>query len=98
MNVQEAENKRLKAHLCQLQRKLWSRDAADERSKAVGTEARVCEDIRKRQLIGMAKYGCTVESNPLPDVEWLEHAYQEGLDKCIYLKRAIDSMRAKEST
>jgi hypothetical protein len=31
----------------------------------------------------------TVATNPAHLREWLQHAYQESLDKAIYLKRAI---------
>jgi Trm5-related predicted tRNA methylase len=57
-----------------------------------GTEARVCADIAKRQQIGLAKYKTTVEANPLSLREWLQHAYEETLDKAVYLKRAIEEM------
>lgn len=56
-----------------------------------GTEARVCQDIAARQQLGIAKYGVTVEGNPLTDRQWIEHAYQEGLDQVIYLRRLLDS-------
>jgi uncharacterized protein YqgV (UPF0045/DUF77 family) len=51
-----------------------------------GTESRVCQDIAERQQKGLAKYGLTVESNPL------QHAYEETLDKAVYLKRAMEEM------
>lgn len=54
-----------------------------------GIEKAVCEDIARRQAMGIAKYGTTVEDNPLPLRDWLQHAYEETLDKAIYLKRAI---------
>lgn len=54
-----------------------------------GIEAAVCADIAARQAVGIAKYGTTVADNPLPLRDWLEHAYQETLDKAVYLKRAI---------
>lgn len=59
---------------------------------ATGTESRVCADIAARQAKGIAKYGTTVEANPIPLREWLQHAYEETLDKAIYLKRAIEEM------
>lgn len=62
-----------------------------------GTEARVCEDIARRQALGLAKYGTTVEANPLPLVAWLQHAYEETLDKAIYLRRAIEEMQKKDA-
>lgn len=64
------------------------------KSIAEGTEARVCEDIARRQEHGKAKYGTTVEANALPLREWLQHAYEEGLDQVVYLRRAMDEMDA----
>jgi hypothetical protein len=60
--------------------------------KPTGTEARVCADIAKRQALGLKKYGVTVEKNPLKLRAWLNHAYEETLDKAVYLKRAIEEM------
>ena len=57
-----------------------------------GIEAAVCNDIAERQQKGIAKYGVTVAENPLELREWLQHAYEETLDKAIYLKRAIMEM------
>jgi hypothetical protein len=60
-----------------------------------GTEARVCADIAERQRLGVQKYGTTVQENALPLRAWLRHAYEEGLDQVIYLKRAMDEMDAQ---
>lgn len=54
-----------------------------------GIEAEVCADIAARQRKGIAKYGQTVAENPAALKEWLQHAYEEHLDACIYLKRAM---------
>ena len=54
-----------------------------------GIEAMVCDDIAKRQQVGITKYGTTVAENPLTHAEWLQHAYEECLDMAIYLKRAM---------
>lgn len=59
---------------------------------ATGTEARVCDDIARRQIMGLAKYRTSVESNALPLRAWLQHAYEEALDQAIYLKRAMEEM------
>lgn len=56
---------------------------------ASGTELEVCQDIARRQRLGIAKYGKTVADNPLSLKQWLQHAYEETLDKAVYLKRAI---------
>ena len=54
-----------------------------------GIEAQVCADIASRQALGIAKYGTTVAQNPLELRAWLQHAYEETLDKAVYLRRAI---------
>lgn len=59
---------------------------------ATGTEARVCADIAARQQLGIAKYGTTVEDNPLTLLEWNRHLYCELLDAAIYCKRAIEEL------
>lgn len=59
---------------------------------ATGTEARVIVDIVRRQQMGIAKYGTTVETNPLALKQWLNHAYEETLDLAIYLKRAMEEL------
>ena len=40
----------------------------------------------------MGKYGISVESNPLSQREWLNHAYEEALDLAVYLKRLMEEM------
>lgn len=62
-----------------------------------GTELAVCEDIARRQDMGIKKYGQTVADNPLTLKQWLQHAYEETLDKAIYLKRSIEEMDALEA-
>lgn len=54
-----------------------------------GVEAEICKMIADRQALGIAKYGQTVEQNPLPLRAWLQHALEECLDQAVYLKRAI---------
>lgn len=61
-----------------------------------GTEADVCADIKTRQEFGFKKYGTTVSKNPLVLKQWLQHAYEETLDKAIYLKRAIQEIENEE--
>ena len=61
-----------------------------------GIEANVCLDIGSRQEMGIVKYGTTVADNPLSLRQWLQHAYEETLDKAIYLKRAIAEIDAQE--
>ena len=60
--------------------------------KATGIEAKVCEDIAKRQELGMNKYGVSVADNQLTLREWLQHQYEELLDAAVYCRRAIDQI------
>lgn len=62
----------------------------------VGIEKTVCEDIAKRQQLGIKKYGVTVADNPLKLKEWLTHAYEETLDNAVYLRRAIAEIEKYE--
>lgn len=64
----------------------------DLMKRVTGTESRVCADIAARQAKGIAKYGTTVQDNPLALREWLQHAYEECLDQAVYLKRAIEEL------
>ena len=60
---------------------------------ASGIEQMVCEDIDKRQQMGINKYGISVQQNPLTLKEWLNHAYEECLDQAVYLKRAMEELK-----
>ena len=64
------------------------------RDEPTGTEAEVCKDIAARQAVGLAKYGVSVEENPLDLGQWLQHAYEEALDQAVYLKRATAELKA----
>ncbi len=59
---------------------------------ASGIEALVCDDIARRQAMGIAKYGKSVQDNPLPLRAWLAHALEENLDAAIYLRRAMQEI------
>lgn len=61
-------------------------------TRATGTEAKVCEDIAKRQELGMNKYGVSVADNQLTLREWLQHQYEELLDAAVYCRRAIEEI------
>lgn len=53
------------------------------------TLASLIEAFRQREQIGIAKYGVMVDRTDLTHVEWLQHALEESMDHCLYLKRAI---------
>ena len=57
-----------------------------------GTEARLCALIAQRQQAGLAKYGTTLEANPLTLRQWLWHSLEEKLDDCAYMLRAIEQI------
>ncbi len=71
----------------------WLSCACKEgRSEVSGTEARVCQFIASRQQLGLAKYGTSVEANPLSLLEWLRHQKCELADALIYCSRAIEEI------
>ena len=58
-------------------------------------ETAVCEKIRNRAELGLAKYGTTLERTDLSTLEWLIHAQDEAMDLCNYLEVLIQQERAK---
>ena len=62
-----------------------------------GIEKLVCDEIEKRQQLGINKYGTTVQENPLNLRQWLQHAFEESLDQAVYLRRAIHEIDIKTS-
>ena len=55
----------------------------------------VCEDIAKRQAVGMNKYGISVADNPLLLKAWVQHLYEELLDASVYAKRILVELDKK---
>jgi hypothetical protein len=49
----------------------------------------VINDIKARELKGLETYGVTMDRNDLTQDQWLQHAYEESLDFCIYLKKLL---------
>lgn len=56
---------------------------------ATEIEQSVIEDIIARRDLGRRQYGATMERKDIDTMAWAQHAYEEGLDFCIYLKRLI---------
>lgn len=46
----------------------------------------VVADLWDRAEMGFKKYGCTIDRSP---DDMLQHAYEEALDLCMYLKTEI---------
>lgn len=49
----------------------------------------VRKDLLDRSIVGIQKYGTTLDRKDLSLRDWLQHAYEETLDQANYLKRAI---------
>jgi hypothetical protein len=53
----------------------------------------VRKDLLDRSERGLEKYGVTLDRNDLNLEDWLNHAYEETLDKAAYLKKAIKEVQ-----
>ena len=53
----------------------------------------VIADMQQREKIGIKKYNTTMDRQDLELVDWLQHAYEENLDKSLYLKSAINKLK-----
>jgi hypothetical protein len=49
----------------------------------------VMEDLNSRSILGLEKYKTTLDREDLSRKDWLQHAYEECLDKANYLKKLI---------
>ena len=49
----------------------------------------VINDIQQREQKGIETYGTTMDRQDLTQDQWLQHAYEESLDFCIYLKKLL---------
>lgn len=52
----------------------------------------VIDDLLEREIKGLETYGTTVDREDYELKDWLQEAYEECLDKCIYLKAAIKKL------
>lgn len=50
--------------------------------------------LRDRSRVGLQKYGVTLESSGLTQVEFLRHALEETLDLANYLQSAIQRIES----
>ena len=51
----------------------------------------VIADLKSREEKGIQTYGGTVDQAKLTQEQWLQHAYEEALDLCIYLKKLMQN-------
>lgn len=54
-------------------------------------EDEVCKRIKQRAEVGKNKYGVTMETAPLSQLEWLIHAQEEAMDLAVYLQKLIEA-------
>lgn len=62
------------------------------------TVRKVVDLFQERSEKGIKKYGTTLAGNPLSLIEWLDHAKEEAMDQVLYLQRAIDELRDRQSS
>lgn len=70
----------------------WKICDCQAQDKTVGE---VRSDLLERSKRGIDKYGVTLDREDLDLKDWLQHAYEETLDKALYLKRAIKACNTK---
>ena len=58
-------------------------------------EDEVCKRIQQRAEVGKRKYGVTMETAPLSQLEWLIHAQEEAMDLAVYLQKLIEAERER---
>lgn len=56
----------------------------------------VMEDLNQRSLVGIGKYGTTLDREDLSMLDFLQHAYEECLDQANYLKKLIIMSKEKK--
>ena len=60
-------------------------------------EDEVCEKIQARALVGLEKYGVTMEREDFSLLDWLKYLQEELLDAVVYLRRTINDMEGEEA-
>lgn len=53
----------------------------------------VISDIRRQEEKGLVTYGTTMDREDYELVNWLQEAYEETIDKALYLKAAINKIK-----
>ena len=52
-------------------------------------EDAVCGKIQGRALVGLNKYGTTMEREDFSKLDWLVYAQEEAMDLVVYLEKLI---------
>ena len=53
-------------------------------------EDAVCGKIQGRALVGLNKYGTTMEREDFSKLDWLVYAQEEAMDLVVYLEKLIE--------
>lgn len=61
-----------------------------EKDKVVGS---VIKKYRQRSLLGMSKYGTTMDRDDLSELEWLSHFQCELMDAVLYVEKLIQAKK-----
>lgn len=59
---------------------------------------RVVSLFRSRSQRGIEKYGTTLESNELSNIEWLQHLQEELMDAALYVEKIKSIIDEQEGT
>ena len=54
------------------------------------------KDIEDRRDVGFKKYGVTLDRDDLSLLDWATHAYEQSLDKSLYLKKICTILKEQE--
>lgn len=52
----------------------------------------VIGDLKRREQVGLKKYGTTVDRSDLSIEEWMQHFYEELLDGAVYARKILQDM------
>jgi hypothetical protein len=55
----------------------------------------VREKLKQRSIVGIKKYGTTLDRDDLSLGEWLNHATEEAMDLCLYLTKIKEELKNK---
>jgi hypothetical protein len=57
---------------------------------------KVISDLEDREVLGIKKYGTDCDRPDYDLIDWLQEAYEETLDKAMYLQAAIKKIKSEE--
>lgn len=57
---------------------------------------KVISDLEDREVLGIIKYGTDCDRADYGLIDWLQEAYEETLDKAMYLQAAIKKIKSQD--